>query len=171
MERVKLDDVRVELRWEPLDLGYMMGWAPGSPVEGPRRDNALRVASELGVELRMPGAWLASRPALVVALALSGTPSEPAWRERVFCAAYEEGRDPGDADELERLGRDLGVDTSVARDPQRIEALEARTRAAAEEGVTGLPTFMLAGLPIGGIQEAHTMRRMLSRYAERQREG
>jgi predicted DsbA family dithiol-disulfide isomerase len=171
MERVELDDVGLELRWEPLDLGYMMGWKAGSPVEGPRRENALRVASELGVELKMPGAWLASRPALVVALSLAGTPSEVSWRERVFCAAYEEGRDPGDAEELERLGRDLGVDVSVAGDPARVEELEQRTRAAADEGVTGLPTFMLAGLPIGGIQETHTMRRMLSRYAERQRQG
>jgi predicted DsbA family dithiol-disulfide isomerase len=88
----------------------------------------------------------------------------------VFSAAYEEGRDPGDREELERLGRDLGVDVSVADDTGRVAELEQRTRDAAEDGVTGLPTFMLAGLPIGGIQEARTMRRMLSRYAERQRE-
>ncbi len=171
MDRVGLDELGVELRWEPLDLGYMMGWPPGSPVEGPRRENAQRVANELGVELKLPGAWLASRPALAVALSLAGTPSEPAWRERIFCAVYEEGRDPGDREELERFGRDLGVDVAAGRDPVRIAELEDRTRAAAEDGVTGLPTFMLAGLPIGGIQEAPTMRRMLSRYAERQRES
>ena len=171
MERVELDDLGLELRWEPLDLGYMMGWRPGSRVEGPRRENARRVANELGVDLKMPGAWLASRPALAVALSLAGTPSEPAWRERVFCAVYEEARDLGDPEELERFGRDLGVDTSAARDAARIAELEDRTRAAAEDGVTGLPTFMLAGLPIGGIQEAPTMRHMLSRYAERQRES
>ena len=171
MERVELDDLGVELRWEPLDLGYMMGWPPGSPVVGPRRENAQRVARELGVDLKMPGAWLASRPALAVALSLAGTPSEPAWRERVFCAVYEEGRDPGDLAELERFGRDLGVDVSAAHDPARIAELEERTRAAAEDGVSGLPAFTLAGLPIGGIQQAQTMRRMLSRYAERQREG
>ncbi len=171
MERVELDDLGVELCWEPLDLGFMMGWKPGSPVEGPRRDNALRVASELGVELKMPGAWLASRPALCVALSLAGTPQEVAWRERVWSAAYEEGRDPGDPEELERMARDRGVDASPARDPARAEELETRTRAAAEEAVTGLPAFMLAGLPIGGIQEPSTMRRMLSRYAERQRES
>lgn len=171
MERVELDDLGLELRWEPLDLGYMMGWPPGSPVEGPRRENAQRVANELGVELKLPGAWPASRPALAVALSLAGTPSEPAWRERIFCAVYEEGRDPGDPEELERFGRDLGVDVAAGRDPARIAELEDRTRAAAEDGVTGLPTFMLAGLPIGGIQEVPTMRRMLSRYAERQRES
>lgn len=171
MERVELDDIGVKLRWEPLDLGFMMRWKPGSPVEGPRRENALRVARELGVELQMPGAWLASRPALVLAQALAGTPGEVAWRERVFSAAYEQGRDIGAPEELERMARDLGIDASAAFDPEGSARLEQLTRAAADDAVTGLPTFMLAGLPIGGIQEAHTMRRMLARYAERQREG
>ena len=60
---------------------------------GPRRDNALRVARELGVEVRMPTRWMDSRRrASAVALALSGTPRETAWRERILSGVYEEGR-------------------------------------------------------------------------------
>jgi 2-hydroxychromene-2-carboxylate isomerase len=171
MQRVDLAEIGVELVWEPLDLGFMMGWKAGSPVEGPRRANALRVARELDVELHMPGAWLDSKPALAVALALQGTPQEAAWRERVWSSAYQEMRDPGDPDELERLCCDLGVEASPARDEAVLDRLARRTRAAAEDAVTGLPAFMLAGLPIGGIQEPGTMQRMLGRYAERQRAG
>ncbi|MBW2282024.1 MAG: DsbA family protein [Deltaproteobacteria bacterium] len=170
MERVALAEIGVELVWEPLDLGLMMGWKPGSPVEGPGRDNALRVARELDVPVHMPGSWLDSKPALAVALSLRGTPQEVSWRERVWTAAYEEARDTGDPDEIERLCRDLGVDASAARDEAILGRLAARTRAAADDAVTGLPSFMLAGLPIGGIQEPGTMQRMLGRYAERQRE-
>ena len=171
MERVDLAEIGVELVWEPLDLGFMMGWKEGSPIEGPGRENGLRVAHELQVDLHMPARWLDSKPGLAVALSLRGTPQEAAWRERVWSAAYEELRDPGDPEELARLCRDLDVDASPARDEALLERLAERTRSAADDAVTGLPSFMLAGLPIGGIQEPSTMQRMLGRYAERQREG
>ncbi len=171
MERADMAAIGVELVWEPLDLGFMMGWEAGSSVEGPRRENARRVARELDVEVHMPGTWLDSKPALALALALQGTPQEAAWRERVWSSAYQEARDPGDPEEFERLCRDLRIDASPARDEGVLGRLASRTRAAADDAVTGLPAFMLAGLPIGGIQEPSTMQRMLGRYAERQREG
>ena len=46
----------LRLDWRPVDLVKITGWKRGIVVEGPRRENALRVADELGVTVRMPGA-------------------------------------------------------------------------------------------------------------------
>jgi 2-hydroxychromene-2-carboxylate isomerase len=56
MERMgeELVALAVDLEWTPLDLTRITGWPRGSPIEGYRRDNALRVARELGVEVRLP---------------------------------------------------------------------------------------------------------------------
>lgn len=171
MERVapELDELGVDLDWTPLDLAALMGWPVGEPVEGPRRDNALRVASELGVAVRMPFRWIDSRPAMSMALALRGSASELSWRERVWSAIHEEGRAPDDEGELARLAADLGLALEADALRERAGELVERTREAAAGGVTSLPCFVLAGLPLSGIQEDATMLRMLGRYAERAR--
>ena len=66
------------------------------------------LVEELAVPLRIPAVWLDSRAALATALLRDGTAAEVSWRERVFCAVFEEGRDPGDRTVLERLWSDLG---------------------------------------------------------------
>lgn len=172
MERVgaELDTLGVDLVWEPIDLALLMGWPRGHSMEGRRRDNALRVAEELDVAVRMPLHWIDSRPSMAVSLVLAGTAREPTWRERVWTAIHEEGRDPGPPTEVERLARDLGLALEVDALAARRAELEERTREAAEQGVTSLPCFMLAGLPFGGIQQDATMLRLLGRYAKRVRE-
>src|SRR5438309_770343 len=100
--RADLDAMDVALDWRPIDLSSITGWRRGAIVDGPRRDNALRVTAELGVSVRMPGIWLDSRQAHLVALAVSGG-TEPAWRERVWSAVFEEGRDIGSPGEVQRL--------------------------------------------------------------------
>ena len=171
LERMKgdLHELGVELVWSPLDLTQLTGWNRGDAVEGKRRENALRVARELKVDLRMPDHWIDSRPLHAVGLALEGTPAEVTWRERVFSAVYEEGRPADEPAELERLGRDLALDAPALNTRRQREALEVRTLLAAEAGVTGVPTFMLGEWPIGGIQEESTMRSLLGRYVARQR--
>lgn len=165
-----LDALAIELVWRPIDMTTIAGWPRGSVVEGPRRENALRVARELGVEARMPGEWLDSRAAGCVARALAGTAKEPAWRERVWSAVFDEGRDPGDDETIEALGRDLGIDTAPLIAPAAYRALEEASRAARAAEVTGVPTFDL-GFPLGGIQDPRTMLDLISRWAERKRAG
>jgi predicted DsbA family dithiol-disulfide isomerase len=164
-----LEERRIDLVWRPVDLSRITGWPRGIVVEGPRRDNALRVARELGVEVRMPAAWLDSRRAHAVALALTGDAREVAWRERVWSAVFEEGRDIGNDLELERIGRDIGIEVNALAREEEIARLESTTETAQENGVNGVPTFVLGGFPLGGIQEPATMLSLLGRYAERQR--
>ena len=117
----------------------------------------------------MPARWTDSRRAHAVALALVGTPREPAWRERVFSAVYEEGRLLDEAGCLEACARDLGLALETLDLRVALEALTGHTREAREAEVTGVPTFMLGRWPFGGIQEESTMRHLLTRWAARQR--
>jgi len=162
-------EIGVEFEWRPLDLARMMRWKRGASVSGPRRENALRVARELAVEVTMPAVWLDSRPAGAIALGLDDRGADEVWRERVWAGIYEEGRDPAEPEELLRLGRDVGIDPSV--EPDALAQLDRNTLEAMDAGVMAVPTFMLAGLPFSGIQEERTMRSMLERYAKRQRES
>lgn len=169
LERMRddLDAMRVALEWRPLDLVAITGWRRGAVVEGPRRENALRVAAELEVVVRMPAVWLDSRPAHVVALSLSGTRHEAAWRERVWSAVFEEGRDIGAAGEVERLAEDLELPRGSLPDLQDFSRLDAVTEAAREADVIGVPTFHV-GFPLGGIQEPATMLLLFRRWVEKQ---
>jgi predicted DsbA family dithiol-disulfide isomerase len=163
-----LEAMGVALDWRPLDLVGITGWRRGVVVEGPRRQNALRVAAELGVSVRMPPAWLDSRPAHAVALALAGGPKEAAWRERVWSAVFEEGRDIGAGGEVARLAADLAIDVQALGNVGDFTPLEAETAAACAADVTGVPTFHI-GFPLGGIQEPDTMKLLFQRWVDRTR--
>ncbi len=169
--RAELDALDVELVWSPVDLAQISGWRRGQEVAGPRRANALRVAAELGVDARMPARWMDSRRAHAVSLALAGDGArEAAWRERVWSAVFEEGRLLDDPGELERMARDLGL--AAGRElggERRLDELHTRTLLALEAGVSAVPTFMLGGFPLGGIQTEDTMRSLLGRWASKQR--
>jgi predicted DsbA family dithiol-disulfide isomerase len=171
MERIcgELDAIGVALEWRPLDLVAITGWRRGERVEGPRRENALRVARELGVSVRMPHLWIDSRPAHSVALAISGGPKEAAWRERVWSAVFEEGRDIGAVEEIERLAADLTIEAGILAASRDFSRLDAVTEAAREAEVTGVPTFHL-GFPLGGIQDPDTMRLLFQRWVSKQRQ-
>jgi predicted DsbA family dithiol-disulfide isomerase len=93
---------------------------------------------------------------------------EPTWRERVFSAVYEEGRDL-DAASVDALARELALDIDARGLARGLDELEMRTRTAARESVTGVPNFMLGGWPFGGIQTDDTMLSILGRYAAKQR--
>jgi predicted DsbA family dithiol-disulfide isomerase len=162
-----LDGLGIVLDWRPIDLARITGWKRGVDVVGRRRAHVLRVARELAGLAHMPAQWIDSRPAAAVTLALRGTAKEPAWRERVWTAVFEEGRDPEDEGELGAWARDLELDEAVL--DVRIAAVDAETDRARAFGVDGVPTFLLGPWPMPGIQEDATMLALLRRYAERQR--
>jgi predicted DsbA family dithiol-disulfide isomerase len=171
MERMAhdLDEFGIVLDWTPLDLARVTGWPRGAAVDAARRANVLRVARELSVAIRMPVHFVDSRSANALALAFAGTDREPAWRERVYSAIHEEGRCIEDADVLASLARDLGFEIDASGDEERLAELERVSLAARAEQVTGVPTFMLGGWPVGGIQEDSVMRSLLGRWAAKTR--
>jgi predicted DsbA family dithiol-disulfide isomerase len=166
-----LGDLDLELRWTPLELGRLTGWRAGEPLAPARRANVQRVARELGVALRMPPTWIDARAAAAAAILLEDGPHDAAWRERVFSARFEEGRDVSAPEVLAELASDLGLAFSdEALEEARVE-LRRRTERAADGDVTGVPTFVLGRWPLGGIQDDDTMRRLLGRFAQRARAG
>ena len=82
----EIEELAIDLEWRPIDMVVIAGWPRGVVVDGPRRENALRVARDLGIAARMPAYWLDSRPAACVARALAGTAREISWRERAWSA-------------------------------------------------------------------------------------
>jgi predicted DsbA family dithiol-disulfide isomerase len=170
-----LEELRCELGWVPVDLAGMMRWQRGARVPPDRVTHVERVAETLRVPLRVPGRWLDSRDVGAAALVLarrdvaSGEQREASWRERVWTAIYEEGRNCTDREELARMAGDLEVGFPASELEEAREELDRRTGEAVEAMVTGVPTFMLGPWPFGGIQEDETMRSILQRFADRQR--
>jgi predicted DsbA family dithiol-disulfide isomerase len=167
----ELDRLGLELAWRPLDLTVLTGWKRGLALTGPARENTLRVARELGVAVRMPARWMDSREAGAVALALAATPHEPAWRERVFSAIHEEGRGFAEPGELDALARDLRLDLNGLRGSEALAALEQESEEARHHQITGVPTFLLDGWPLTGIQQPATMLTLFTRWAEKKEGG
>ncbi len=172
MERMApvLEDLALDLRWKPLDLTRLTHWRRGDEMRELARANTERVARELDVTLRIPHRWMDSRAAMAVALRLGENAREPTWRERVWSAVYEEGRVLDERAEVERLARELDLELDGLLDRRALEAVEVTTLLAAEENVSGVPTFMLGEWPLAGIQNERTMRSVLTRYADQRRE-
>jgi len=165
----ELERLGVVLDWQPIDLTGITGWRRGATVQDARRANALRVAADLNVPVRMPRYWQDSRAAHAVVLGLDSPAKRSAWRERVWTAVYEEGRPLGDAEDLIRLGRDLDVAVEPLVGRPQLSDLETRTRAAQAAGVAGVPTFMLGTFAMAGIQEPDTMTTTFARFVHRRR--
>jgi predicted DsbA family dithiol-disulfide isomerase len=164
--RAPLGQLGIALEWSPLDLTRLTGWRRGAPLDALRRANVARVSRELDVPLRIPERWQDSRRAHAVALSLP-EPRGATWRERVWTAVYEEGRELDDA--VAALLRELDLTLPDGAIERGLERLEARTREAWEQEVSGVPNFMLGPWPFGGIQSDETMLSILGRFASRQR--
>jgi 2-hydroxychromene-2-carboxylate isomerase len=166
-----LDALGVTLAWQPIDVAPLLGAMRGALIPPERRENALRVARDLGVPVRAPTIWLDARRANAALLGLRDDPREPALRERLWSAVFEEGVDPGAPGEVERLATQLGVTLDERALARAEDELDDRTRMAHGLGVTGVPTLMLGDWPVGGIQSRDTMRLLIGRWAAKQPKG
>ena len=167
----ELAAIGVALDWQPLDLADLLGWPRQVEVEPARLANAERVAAEHGVAVRPLRVWPDSRDANAAALVLARGPHTDAYRERVFSAAFEERRELDAPGAVKGFARDLGVELAPRVLARARDELEVRTRLAAEEDVTGVPTLMLDDFPFGGIQSRETTLLVLERWVRRRRSG
>jgi predicted DsbA family dithiol-disulfide isomerase len=167
-----LEELGIALAWSPLDLARLTGpYRAGAEIPEARRANAARVAEELGVPMRVPAVWSDSRAVNAAAYLAERAGREATWRERIFTLLFEEARPAPGAAEVAALGGELGL-AWRERDVERAQGeLELRTELAREEGVSGVPTFMLGSWPFGGIQSEDTMRHVLARFAHKARAG
>ncbi len=159
-ERVQEEAARagVALEWRPFLLGPIFadqGWTDSPfnlyPAKGRYMWRDLeRVCAGLGLPFRRPSRFprnglLAAR----VSLAAAGEPWLPGFVRGVYRANFAEDRDIADADVLAALLRDAGQDSAPwlerAGAPDTKAALRAQTEAAAQLGIFGAPTFVVAG--------------------------
>jgi predicted DsbA family dithiol-disulfide isomerase len=167
-----LADLGVALAWSPLDLARLVGpYRVGAKISDARRENALRVASELGVAVSVPGSWPDSRAANAAAFCAERAGRGDTWRERLFTAVFEEQRHALGDDDVLALARELELPLGARELARGKDELELKTELAREEQVSGVPTFMLGTWPFGGIQTEDTMQRVLERFARKTRAG
>jgi len=162
---VDLETLGVALDWTPLDTAQLLGWRRGEPIPEERRANAARVARELAVPLAIPERWRDARPWNAAALLARDAGRDAAFRDAAWCALYEEPGEPALEAVAARVGLALDRDALAAAIP-RVAQLTEQAR---DAEVSGVPTFVLAGLPLAGIQDEATMRAMLARFASRHR--
>jgi len=123
-------------------------------------DRALRANTLLAHRLL----WRSTRPVSPI--------SQADLKEHLLAAYFSEGLDIGDPDTLADICARLGVDRSdtlafLESDEGRDE-VAAEIRAAAELGITAVPTYVIDGQwSIPGAQDSDTFERVLRRLAER----
>jgi predicted DsbA family dithiol-disulfide isomerase len=174
MQRMEgaLGELGVGLAWTPLDLARLVGpYRAGAKISDARRENALRVASELGVALSVPARWPDTRAANAAAFSAERAGRGDTWRERIFTAVFEEQRHALDDADVLALARELELPLGARELARGKHELELKTELAREEQVSGVPTFMLGSWPFGGIQSEDTMQRVLERFVSKTRAG
>ena len=167
-----LSEFGIALVWSPLDLARLTGpYQAGAEIPDVRRENALRVARDLGVALQVPRVWPDSSALHAAAFAAERAGRGETWRERAFSALFEENKLALSDDDVLRLASEIALPLTERDLTRGRRELEVKTELASEEQVTGVPTFMLGTWPFGGIQSEDTMRHVLERFARKSRAG
>lgn len=163
----RIADLGIELAFCPLELSQLLGYRPGAEIDEARRANAARVAAELDVAVRVPRVWPDVHRLSAAAFLAEPLGHGASWRERAFTAVFEEGIVEVDAETFERLARDVSLELASATLDGASESLATVCENAREEGVTGVPTFMLGQWPFGGIQSDDTMLAVFERFRKK----
>lgn len=175
----------VDVHWRPFQL------YPGLPKEGVDRSEFLRArygpeadaartpgrirdeASTVGITFnygavtRVPNTLAGHR-----LIEKCAGPEQHALAEALFQAYFCDGRDVGDPDVLADVAGAVGFDRDEIRayldtDEGEAEVL-AQIAAARDEGISGVPCFVLAGkFSIPGAQGVDTMTKFIERAKER----
>lgn len=138
-----------EVEYVPvLFAGLLKHYAHKGPAEiAPKRSYMYRqlvwLAADLGIPFKFPPAH-PFNPIHALRLVLAAGPTR-IHVETAFDMVWQEGRDLQAAQELQELGRRLGLaDPAAAMAEESVKArLKANTEAAIARGVFGVPTFRL----------------------------
>lgn len=174
-----------EVEWHPFQLN------PDMPAEGMDRRDYLRakfggeegaaevyakvaeaaeaagLSLDLGAIRRQPNTLDAHR--LIHWAGIEGR--QTAAVSALFAAYFKQGRDIGDREVLADIADEIGMDAAVIHrlldSSADVEETRARDKAAREMGVTGVPTFIVAGKhAVPGAQPAELWTRVIEELAE-----
>ena len=167
--------LEIELLWKGVQIARRHpGWKNGEMIGDEARGKIFRVARETGVALRVPERWLDSAYALEGAEFAKEQGKFIEYRNAVFAAVFEEGKDIGDLQTLLSLAEHVGLSTTALEQALKAAIFTERVKENEAEattfGIVGYPTFMLGAFPLIGIQPAETMRLLIQRYVDKARE-
>lgn len=145
------------------------------PVADQRRqmiwDRILAMAEEVGLSMKPPKLLTSSRYALEAGEYATEHGLGEQFEERIFRAYFEEGRNIGEAQTVNELAAEVGID------PQALsQGLASRKYSlllknsemmAHQRGVSGVPTFFIGEYPLVGAQGADVLRKVLQRAQEK----
>src|ERR1700688_2098120 len=118
---------------------------PGRVLVERERQKVLIVAAETGVRVAPPSSWIDSIPALQGSEVARDAGVFRAYHDAVFQAAFDDGADIADAEELEAIAERSGLDRLKFRAALDSKAMSARLdehkREADEFSALGYPTF------------------------------
>jgi len=153
-----------ELRPEPASLPDMSG-PRGAWFRQNWQRGVAPLAEQFGVDMRFPPFKPRSRRAHEVAEYAREHDAFGAMRVALFRAFFVEGRNLGDVDVLVDIGESVGLNAPALRGAleagrytQRVVELEG---IAARLRVSAVPTVVIGGLAIEGVQPYDALRRAL----------
>lgn len=144
---------------------------PGRALGQIERMKIMTVIAETGVPVTPPDHWIDSEAALLGSELAREANAFTAYHERVFRAAFEDGRDIAGVDALVEIAGAAGIEPDRFRagilSRRGAERIAENRREADSFSALGYPTFMLGDFPLIGIQPKETMRLLLRRFVER----
>jgi predicted DsbA family dithiol-disulfide isomerase len=128
------------------------------------------LAAESGLEMRPPSVLANSQLALQAQEFAIEHQRGDAFEERVYRAYFYDRANIGDLAVVRELARDVGLDPAqldqaLAEDRYAMR-LKDTAMVASQNGISGVPTFIIGGYPLVGAQSADVMRQVLQRAIE-----
>jgi predicted DsbA family dithiol-disulfide isomerase len=133
-------------------------------------------AADAGLEFRMDRALRANTLLAHRVIWLAGQPDSPvpqdAMKERLLQAYFTDGLDIGDPEVVADCAAEVGFDRAAVvaflESDEGVAEVETELRHAHEQGITAVPTYVLAGRwAVPGAQEPETFAQVLVRMAQR----
>ncbi len=119
-------------------------------------ENVRRLATEAGLEMNMPVKRVNTRLALQAAEFAKDQGAFDAFHCALFAAYFTEGRDVGDMEVLLSLAAENGLKPEELRlaleEGRYLPRLQTFRQQAAEDVISGVPTFIKGGLRVVGAQ-------------------
>lgn len=146
-------------------VGTEVVWRAAARIDGRWRDDILPLAGRLGVAIAEPVAAPDTRRAHEAAAWARARGAFDGFHRRLFEAHFRKGLDIGDAEVLGEIAWKTGLDRSDMKNALErglmVDEVDEDLLIGRTYGIQGLPTMVVGGRMIFGVQEVETIRRAI----------
>lgn len=129
------------------------------------------LADPVGLPIKPPAVLTNSRLALEAAEFAHEAGKAEEFEELVYRAYFQEGANIGNPGIIAALAKQAGIDhgamVEALKSPKYSMRLKNNALVANQNGVSGVPTFIIGDFPLVGAQSPEVMRQFLRRAAQR----